>query len=214
MVDIIVIIMGIALLLYVLLGGADFGAGIIELFTGKRGLGTISRAIAPVWEANHVWLILIVVILFMGFPEVYTSITTVLHIPLLLVLLGIIFRGTAFAFRYYDIDRGNYKNIYSAFFRYSSLFTPFFLGVSLGAIILGRITLDYSLGFYVVFLAPWLNLFCFAMGVFILFLFSFLASVYLVGEADDDQERQLFVRLSKRIYLGLISGRRSCISDG
>ena len=93
MTEIILAILGISLLLYVLLGGADFGGGILELITRGKGSKIISRAIAPVWEANHVWLILVIVILFVGFPPVYTKVLTVLHIPILLVLLGIIFRG-------------------------------------------------------------------------------------------------------------------------
>ena len=93
MTEIIIVVLGIAILLYVLLGGADFGAGIVEWITGKKGIKTISQAIAPVWEANHIWIILAVVILFNGFPLVYTRLTTYLHIPLLIILIGIIIRG-------------------------------------------------------------------------------------------------------------------------
>src|SRR5438046_4194973 len=99
MLILIVIILGASFILYALLGGADFGAGIVESFAGKREEVTISKAIAPVWEANHVWLILAVVILFTGFPQVYSSLSLVLHIPLMMVLLGIICRGSAFTFR-------------------------------------------------------------------------------------------------------------------
>src|SRR4029453_6983829 len=105
MLTFIVIILGTSFLLYALLGGADFGAGIVEAFAGRRGELTISKAIAPVWEANHVWLILAVVILFTGFPAVYASLSWVLHIPLMIVLLGIIMRGTAFTFRHYDVHQ-------------------------------------------------------------------------------------------------------------
>ncbi len=97
MTETIIAILGISVLLYVLLGGADFGAGIVEMLVGKKGTDTISKAIAPVWEANHVWIILAVVILFNGFPLAYTVMSTYLHIPLLLVLIGIIIRGTAFS---------------------------------------------------------------------------------------------------------------------
>ena len=205
MTEIIIIILGISVLLYVLLGGADFGGGIIEIFTGKRGTDIISKAIAPVWEANHVWLILVVVILFMGFPPVYSTITLTLHIPLMLVLFGIIFRGTAFVFRHYDIDSGDYKKFYTSFFRLSSLFTPFFLGITLGAVILGKINTRFDEGFYYVFMAPWLNIFCIATGIFVTLLFAFLASVYLIGEADKKSDREVFVRLGVRFYAGLIA---------
>lgn len=82
MVELVLFFTGLSLLLYVLLGGADFGAGIIEIFTGKQGSKAISHAIAPVWEANHIWLIVVIVILFNAFPEVYSTVTTYLHIPL------------------------------------------------------------------------------------------------------------------------------------
>jgi len=96
----------LAIVLYFLLGGADFGAGIIELFTSEtnksRTRKTMYHAIGPVWEANHMWLIIAVVIMFVGFPVIYSQMCTYLHIPLLIMLLGITARGTAFAFRSYD----------------------------------------------------------------------------------------------------------------
>lgn len=200
----IIIFLGTALLFYTLLGGADFGAGILELFTGKKGVDMISKAIAPVWEVNHVWLIIVVVILFMAFPPVYAAVTTVLHIPLLILLVGIIFRGASFTFRYYDIREEKIHNIYSTFFKISSLFTPFFLGVSLGAVILGRITLDMSQGFYRVFMHPWLNLFCFSMGLFVVVLFTFLASLYLLSEADKPGDIALFKKYSRFLMTALV----------
>src|SRR5690349_2087673 len=148
MLILIIIILGVSFILYTLLGGADFGAGIIETFAGQKGERTVSRAMAPVWEANHVWLILAVVILFTGFPAVYASISLVLHIPLMLVLIGIIFRGCAFTFRHYDIATDTAHKYYSVFFKLSSFVTPFFLGVTLAAMILGRITFDTDAGFY------------------------------------------------------------------
>jgi cytochrome d ubiquinol oxidase subunit II len=79
---------GVSLFLYVVLGGADFGAGIIELFTGKKGEKIISKAIAPIWEANHIWLIVVIVILFNAFPEVYSTITCIFIYLLCLHLSG------------------------------------------------------------------------------------------------------------------------------
>src|SRR5205085_8101114 len=142
----IIIILGGSFLLYTLLGGADFGAGIVEAFAGRREEVTISRAMAPVWEANHVWLILAVVILFTGFPTIYSSLSLVLHIPLMLVLLGIIIRGTAFTFRHYDIASDRPHKYFTILFRISSFITLLFLGMVLGAMILGRITFDISQG--------------------------------------------------------------------
>ncbi|MFA4853133.1 MAG: cytochrome d ubiquinol oxidase subunit II, partial [Bacteroidales bacterium] len=203
MTDIIIFVLGIAVLLYVLLGGADFGAGIIEIFTGKKSIDTISKAIAPVWEANHIWLILAIVILFTGFPHVFASLTTYLHIPLLIILVGIVFRGTAFTFRYYDAIKDNTHKYYTILFRISSLLTPFFFGVTLGAIILGKIPANVHGTFYEVFISPWLNLFTFATGIFLTLLFGWLASVYLIGEAHNEETYHTFTKTS-RIFLILL----------
>jgi len=208
MLTVVVIILGISFILYTLLGGADFGAGIVEIFAGKSE-ATISKAMAPVWEANHVWLILAVVILFAAFPPVYASLSWVLHIPLMMVLLGIIMRGTAFTFRHYDVHQGRSHKYYNFLFHLSSFITPFFLGMILGSMILGRITFDSTQGFYQMFMAPWLNLFCFTMGAFTTCLFSYLASVFLVGETSVDEERVKYGTFAKRsmimtMILGLL----------
>jgi len=202
MLTIIIIILAIAFILYTLLGGADFGAGIIESLAGRREEVTISKAIAPVWEANHVWLILAVVILFTAFPMVYSSLSTVLHIPLMIVLLGIISRGTAFTFRHYDVVLDKSHKYYTILFRVSSFVTPIFLGIILGAMMLGRITFDTSQSFYEVFMAPWLNVFCFSMGIFATCLFAYISAIFLVGETKIDRERKMYVRLSKRFMIG------------
>jgi cytochrome bd ubiquinol oxidase subunit II len=204
MTEIIIIVLGIAVVLYVLLGGADFGAGIIEIFTGKKGIDTISGAIAPIWEANHIWLILAVVILFNGFPHVFAVLTTYLHIPILLVLIGIIFRGTAFTFRYYNAREDNLYRYFTSIFRISSLLTPFFFGVILGSIIFGSIPSDFNGTFYGIFVSPWFNLFTVTTGIFITLLFGWLASVYLVGEAHDEKSYREFAKISGIFYLLLV----------
>jgi cytochrome bd ubiquinol oxidase subunit II len=201
MLTLIIIILGASFALYTILGGADFGAGIIETFAGKKGERTISKAIAPVWEANHVWLILAVVILFTAFPTVYASLSLVLHIPLMMVLLGIIFRGTAFTFRHYDVLHDHTHKYYTLLFKVSSFVTPFFLGVTLGAMILGRLTFDQSVGFYEMFIAPWLNVFCFIMGVFVVTLFAYISAVFLVGETRNDRERRRYAMFSRQLMV-------------
>ena len=207
MLTLVIIILGASLVLYTLLGGADFGAGIIETFAGKRGEQTISKAMAPVWEANHVWLILAVVILFTAFPAVYSSLSLVLHIPLMMVLIGIIFRGTAFTFRHYDVVHDSSHKYYTFLFKLSSFITPVFLGIVMGAMILGRITFESSVGFYEKFVLPWFNIFCLAMGIFSASLFGYIAAVFLVGEAKVDSERKKYSVLSKRsMLLTLLTG--------
>lgn len=204
MTEIIIFVMATALLLYVLLGGADFGAGIVELFTGKKGINTISKAIAPVWEANHVWVILAVVILFNGFPRAFAVLTTYLHIPLLIVLIGIVLRGSAFTFRYYDAFQDKSHDYYTWLFKYASLITPFFYGVTLGAIILGRIPAEGSPSFFEGYIYPWLNMFTVMTGIFVVFLFAWIASVYLLGEAKDEQTHNLFVKIARNFFIFLI----------
>lgn len=206
MTEAIIAVLAISLLLYVVLGGADFGAGIVEMTVGRKGSGTVSKAIAPVWEANHIWIILAVVILFNGFPLAYTVMTTYLHIPLLLALIGIIIRGASFSFRYYDISGGNLYDYYSWFFRISSLLTPFFLGMVLGAIILGNIPSSSEGSFPDIFIKPWLNIFTVSTGIFLTLLFGWIASVFLVGEAKEDIYL-VFSRMSYRfLFLLVISG--------
>lgn len=207
MLTVIIIILGISFLLYTVLGGADFGAGIVETFSGKRGEKTISKALSPVWEANHVWLILAIVILFTGFPLVYSTISTALHIPLMVVLIGIVLRGSFFTFRHYDIDEGSAHVYYTVIFKISSFITPFFLGITLGAMILGRVSLSTTGTFYEHYIWPWLNWFCVAMGVFSTLLFGYIASIFLIGETIQSPERHRYIRLFKRfLVLAFVMG--------
>lgn len=200
------IFLGASLLFYILFAGADFGAGILELFLGtkrpKEQRKLISRAMAPVWEANHVWLILAIVILFMGFPRIYTTMSIYLHLPMIAILLGIVARGCAFAFRYYDTLGTLYHRTYSAVFAASSLWTSFFLGVLAGAMMLGKID-PSAQDFYASYITPWLNGFCISLGLFVCALFAFLAAVYLVGETEDAELRKIFRR--RAFYGGLAS---------
>jgi len=96
----------VALCLYFVLAGADFGGGVWDLLaTGPRAerqRAAVAHAIGPVWEANHVWLILVVVILFSGFPRAFAAVSVALHVPLTLFLVGVVLRGASFAFRGFD----------------------------------------------------------------------------------------------------------------
>jgi cytochrome d ubiquinol oxidase subunit II len=193
----VIIILTVSFMLYAILGGADYGAGIIEIFAGRKGEKTISRAIAPVWEANHVWLILAIVIVFTGFPQVYATISTALHIPLMIVLIGIVLRGTTFTFRHYDITRDESHKYYTLLFRISSFITPVFLGVIPGAMILGGIDTEAQGSFYEKFVSPWFNFFCFAVGLFSASLFGYIAAVFMLGEVESLGDRKRYVQLSK-----------------
>src|ERR1700712_1229818 len=151
-----------AITLYFLLGGADFGAGIIELFTSTdnkhRTRKTMYQAIGPIWEANHMWLIIAIVILFVGFPVIYTTMSIHLHIPLAIMLLGIIARGTAFAFRHYDAVLDDMQKVYNKIFVYSSFITPLFLGIIAGSAVSGAIDVNAT-NFVDAYIFSWLNLF-------------------------------------------------------
>ncbi len=187
--------LGASVLFYVLFGGADFGAGVLELFVGKERRAEqralVSRAMAPVWEANHMWLVLAVVILFMAFPTVYTTLSVFLFAPMTAVLVGIVARGTAFTFRHYDTLTKDWHRAYTAAFALGSLWTSAWLGVVAGALVLGRID-PAGADTWTLYVAPWWNPFCIAMAVFTTALFALLAAVFLVGEADDDGLRAIF----------------------
>ncbi len=171
LIEIIIFFLGLSIVFYVLFGGADFGAGVLEILSGKGDRETIANAIGPVWEANHVWLILVVVILFMAFPKVYATMSVHLHIPLLIMLVGIVLRGTTFTYMHYDAIKDETNNIYNAVFKFSSVLTPFFLGMIAGAATLGRINPEAE-HFVEAFIAPWFNLFSASVGLFTVTLFT------------------------------------------
>src|SRR3569833_1757946 len=194
----------IALLLYLLIGGADFGAGILVLFTSednKVNTRCISyEAIGPVWEANHMWLIIAIVFLFVGFPDIYSTMSIHLHIPLAIMLLGIIARGTAFAFRNYDAVVDNMQKVYNRIFVYSSFITPLFLGIIAGSAVSGRID-THAGNFLSAYIFDWLNTFSVSIGLFTVSLCGFIAAIYLIGEAKGDDERNRFVRKARQMNI-------------
>ncbi len=179
-----------ALTIYALLGGADYGGGVWDLFAfGKRApaqQALIADAIGPVWEANHVWLILVIVVLFTAFPPAFAAISTALHIPLTLLLIGIVLRGTTFTFRAHDVKRDDVQRRWSLVFSIASIITPLLLGIVLGAIASGTIRVENGV---VVsgFLKSWLAPFPIGVGFFALSLFAFLAAVYLTVEASENE---------------------------
>ena len=181
---------------YALLGGADYGGGVWDLLasgrTADRQRDTIAHAIGPVWEANHVWLVVAIVILFTGFPRAFAEVSTYLHIPLLFVLIGVVLRGSAFVFRAYGPDDPRHERFWGRVFAVASTTTPLFLGVIVGAITEGRLPAAAEGSFAAVFIAPWLTPFSVAVGLFALTLFAYLAAVYLTLEARDDDERAAF----------------------
>ncbi|RZK44189.1 MAG: cytochrome d ubiquinol oxidase subunit II [Pedobacter sp.] len=190
----------LSILLYFLLGGADFGAGIIELFTSAKNRSktrkTMYHAIGPVWEANHMWLIIAIVILFVAFPKIYTTMSVYLHVPLVIMLIGIIARGTAFVFRHYDAVKDQMQEVYNKIFIYSSFITPLFLGIIAGAALSGRID-PQSNNFAEAYVFSWLNYFSVSVGLFTVALCGFLAAIYLIGESREENDKRRFIRKAK-----------------
>ncbi len=191
-----------ALTFYLLFGGADFGAGIWTLFAmgckGQPQRALIDQAIGPIWEANHVWLIIAVVILFTAFPPAFSVISIRLHIPLTVMLIGIVLRGTAFAIRTHDIAScpdgfTGAPPIWHRIFAWSSLITPTMLGIVLGAIASGRAS-GQTDTIRETFVDPWLGPFPLAVGLLTTALVAYLAAVYLILESSDPGLRRLFRR--------------------
>ena len=179
----------VALIAYALLGGADFGGGIWNILASgprrKAQRDLIEGAIGPIWEANHVWLILVIVVLFTGFPLAFAAISTTLFIPLTLVLFGIVMRGAAFTFRAYDEARDEVQARWGLAFSVSSVITPLLLGAMVGALASGRLRLAPD-GTPLSNSMAWLSPFTVATGILTASLFAFLAAIYLAVEAKGE----------------------------
>jgi cytochrome bd ubiquinol oxidase subunit II len=195
---IIAAIMLISLILYGVMGGADYGGGMWDLLASgvraQRQRHAIAEAIAPIWEANHVWLILVIVLLFSAFPRAYSTIMIALHIPVAAMLIGIVLRGSAFAFRKYDSNDDAVQRRWSTVFGVASFLTPFFQGLTMGALATGDIHLvgdHVTTGFF----AGWLTPFAFACGLFALALFAFLAATYITVDTRSEPDLQQDFRL-------------------
>jgi cytochrome d ubiquinol oxidase subunit II len=200
----------VSLTLYVLTGGADYGGGVWDLLaSGPRASeqrDLIEHAIGPIWEADHVWLILVVVILFDAFPLAFSEIMTAMHIPVSLMLVGIVLRGSAFSFRSYGGGRDRVQLVWGRVFSVASLVTPLLLGVIIGAIASGKMPKNpHRIGD---FLWPWMTPFCFAVGIFALVLFAYLAAVYATLENADAEVRDDFRlrALVSGVAVGVIAG--------
>lgn len=182
-------LLALSLNAYVLFGGADFGGGVWDMLaTGPRRARqreVIAHAIGPIWEANHVWLILAIVLAFTCFSPAFARIMTVLHIPVSLMLVGIVLRGSAFTFRTYDDEHDAAQHRWGRIFSSASVVTPLLLGICIGAVASGRVVAPTQGGFGERFVEPWLTPFAFGVGVLALALFAFLAAVFLTMETRD-----------------------------
>jgi cytochrome d ubiquinol oxidase subunit II len=204
-------VMWVGVTFYALLGGADFGAGFWDLFAGSARKGAAQRSliehsIGPIWEANHVWLIFVVVILWTGFPLAFASVMSTLIIPLTLAAFGVIMRGAAFAFR--KVTEALWlKRIFGASFAASSVVTPFFLGTVAGAVATGRVPPGNAQGNL---FTSWINPTSLLGGTLAVGVCAYLAAVFLVRDAEREGHASLVeafrIRaLGTAIVLGVIA---------
>ncbi|MEV6793259.1 cytochrome d ubiquinol oxidase subunit II [Streptomyces sp. NPDC051320] len=201
-------VMWAGLTCYALFGGADFGAGLWDLLAGRdrRGLPQrrlIEHSIGPVWEANHVWLIFVIVLLWAGFSPVFAAVLSTLYIPLTLTALGIIARGAAFAFRKASTELWQ-QRLFGACFALSSVVTPFFLGTVAGGVASGRVPPGLAAGDT---LTSWVNPTSLLGGVLSVLACAHLAAVYLCADAARAGEEALATGFRRRALVsGLLSG--------
>jgi cytochrome bd ubiquinol oxidase subunit II len=182
---------------YALFGGADFGAGFWDLVAGgaergERPRALIQRSLTPVWEANHVWLIFILVVLWTAFPPAFSAVMTTLYVPIALAAIGIVLRGSGFAFRK-SIVRLSGRRAAGAIFAISSLLTPFFMGAVVGAVASGNVPADGNGPPF----SSWLEPLPLLTGAMFVASGAYLSAVFLIGDArrsGDDELAGYFAR--------------------
>lgn len=178
------VVLLLAIAAYAAFGGADFGAGFWDLTAGgaERGAApraVVERSIGPVWEANHVWLIFVLVVTWTAFPEAYASIWLTMFVPLTIAAVGIVLRGASFAFRKAVVGTG-VRRVFGGAFALSSVLVPFCFGAVAGGIAAGKVPAGGRAGDPV---GSWLNPVSITVGVLAVALAAYLAAVYLVRDA-------------------------------
>jgi cytochrome bd ubiquinol oxidase subunit II len=192
---------------YALFGGADFGGGIWDLLAGgaERGAAPrelIDESITPVWEANHVWLIFVLVLLWTAFPPAFAAIMTALFVPLSLSLLGIVLRGVGFAFRH-TAERLPAQRLTGAVFASASLITPFFMGTVVGAVATGQVPVHPAGNV----LAAWTSTTAILTGFLFVAACAYISAVFLVPEAQHRGQQGLMRYFSLRATAaGVVTG--------
>ncbi len=201
-------LMWVGVTAYALTGGADFGAGFWDLVAGGPQRGSAQRkliehAIGPVWEANHVWLIFVLVVLWTGFPEAFAAIASSLYVPLTLVAVGVILRGAGFAFRK-AVTGVALERLFGATFAASSVITPFFLGTVAGAVASGRVPAGIAEAHP---LRSFVNPTSVLGGVLAVVACAYLAAVYLTADARRAGDAALVEAFRRRaVVSGIVAG--------
>ncbi len=206
--DILLSILWLALFIYAIFGGADFGAGMLELFaigeSRQRQTALIDESIGPVWESNHVWLIFLLVVFFTAFPSAFAAINVVLFIPLLLAVIGIVLRGSSFVFKTHGIIRSNRNvRILTRTFSVASAMTPFFLALVGAAIASGVIVIQNKGQIVTNTASDWLTPFTLTVGAMALSLCVTISAIYLTVEATGKGQTELAEAFRRR---GLTAG--------
>lgn len=213
---VILTILWLALIAYAVLGGADFGAGVWDLLyigdreVAKRKHEFINHALGPVWEANHVWLIFLIVGLFTAFPVVFSTLSIALFVPFTLALIGIVLRGAAFVFRVYGTRSDNVGAlVWGNVFSFASTITPFILGAAAAAVASGHIHANATALNTVqadMTGATWFSPFAIMIGLMAVALCSVISAVYLTIEAQQSGDVQLAEAFRRRaIVAGAIT---------
>lgn len=210
--DAVAVVLFVAVTAYAVLAGADFGAGFWDLVAGGAARGARPRAvidhsIGPVWEANHVWLIFALVVLWTGFPEAFASITLTLFVPLTLVALGIVLRGASFAFRK-TVYRTSRQRALGAVFATSSVLVPYCMGAVAGAIASGRLPAGGDAGDP---WSSWVNPTSVTGGVLAVAAGAYLAAVYLVWDARRAHDHAMVEYFRRRaVAAAVVAGVTAC----
>src|ERR1700721_2014119 len=195
-----------ALVIYSLLAGADYGAGFWDLMCSgprrEKQRELIAQAIEPVWETNHVWLILVVVLMFFGFAPAFSSISVALGVPVFLILLGIVLRGSSYVFRTYFAGSIRTQLYWGKVFSISSSMTPLFLGIVIGAISSDSVVVKDGISENG-FLRTWFHPFPLIVGILSLSLFAYLSACYLTVETDDAALQDDF--RNRALFSGFVS---------
>jgi len=205
--DVLLSILWLALIIYTVTGGADFGGGMLELFafgeSGPRQSALIDESIDPVWESNHVWLIFLLVVFFTAFPPAFAAINVVLFIPLMLAVIGIVLRGSAFAFKMHGIIRRSQNvRILSRIFSVASAMTPFFLALAAASIASGHVQIQNTSQIVTNTGSDWLTPFTVTIGAMALTLCVTIAAIYMTVEATAKGDTELVEAFRRR---GLIA---------
>jgi cytochrome d ubiquinol oxidase subunit II len=194
--------------LYAVLAGADLGAGFWQLFAGRGRHGEEIRehahhSMAPVWEANHVWLIFVLTVFWTAYPTAFGSIASTLAIPLFLAGIGIVFRGAAYALRV-GASTPRELGVIDTIFSFSSILTPFALGAMVGGIATGRVPVGNASGDR---FSSWVNATSILVGILAVATSAYLAAVYLAADAARRDERALARAFRVRaLGAGVVSG--------